>query len=102
MEIRNRIRAFSPSPGARCQFRGTLCKMLSAGRDFIGLDTPAEPGTIVSISKDGPVVACLDFGLSITGIQPAGKKALTGSDFLNGYRPRVGERFETISGEAAI
>jgi methionyl-tRNA formyltransferase len=94
IDVRNRIRAFAPVPGAKSQFRGVLCKLLSASRDLVKVENMSEPGTIVSLIKDGPVVACLDSCLCITGIQPAGKKALNGKDFLNGYHPKIGERFE--------
>jgi methionyl-tRNA formyltransferase len=93
-QVRNRIRAFSPAPGARALFHGENCKVLRASREFRPLPGPTEPGAIVSLDKEGPIVACADAGIIITQIQPPGGKPVSGRDFINGRRPQVGERFE--------
>ncbi len=51
------------------------------------------PGTIVSILKNyGPIVQTGDGHLLINEVKPAGKKSLSGWDFANGSRLKVGER----------
>ena len=47
--------------------------------------TDATPGTIVAVNKKDFGVACGDGSIyHVTGIQPAGKGALTAQEFLNG------------------
>jgi methionyl-tRNA formyltransferase len=55
-------------------------------------DTPA-PGTIVALLKNyGPVIQTGNGHLLLLSVQPAGKKVLSGWDFVNGSRLTVGER----------
>ncbi len=95
-QIRNRIRAFSPDIGARAKFRDKDCKILGVHPEISQLIESTEPGAIVEPTKEGPRVACSDGILTITRLQPAGKKALDGRSFVNGYRPEIGECFEGI------
>ncbi|MFH1676754.1 MAG: methionyl-tRNA formyltransferase [bacterium] len=93
VRVRNKIRAFSPSPGAVTIFRGEVIKLLSSDKEItplFGLED--APGTVAGFSSLGPRVICPDGILTITGLQPAGKKRLTGRDFVNGYKPEPGER----------
>lgn len=93
-QVRNRIRAFAPSPGARAEFRGKVYKILSASKDFISPDERCAAGMVSRLVDEGPVVMCSDLGLVITSIQPPGKKPIDGRDFINGYRIEVGEIFK--------
>ena len=43
-----------------------------------------KPGEILTSDKNGVVVACGENALSITQLQPQGKKPMAISDFLNG------------------
>jgi len=97
IEIRNRIRAFSPEPGCRTLYRNDNCKLLAASAEIHRLEVASDPGTIVGISKSGLDVACGDAVLTLTRLQPAGKNAMDGISFINGYRPQVGERFVAIA-----
>jgi len=94
VRIRNKIRAFSPSPGAVTIFRGEIIKLLSSDKEIAHIDGfEGSPGTVVGSGSLGPRVICPDGILTITALQPAGKKRLTGRDFINGYKPESGERF---------
>jgi len=93
LDVRNRIRAFSPTPGARAVFRDSDYKILAADREFRQTEGQPDPGRVADISDLGPIVACGDAALVITRLQPPGKNPLSGRDFLNGYRVEVGERF---------
>ena len=93
-EVRNRIRAFSPVPGARSAFRGSVCKVLSASIEPGATERGSEAGVIVGLAAQGPIVACSEGALLLTMLQPEGKKPIKGGDFINGYRPLMGERFE--------
>lgn len=94
-DTRNRIRAFSPKPGAKSIFRGDNYKILAADSIFIEMDGKFEPGGIIKISEYGPVVACSDSGICLTKLQPPGKNPMDARDFLNGYRVEAGEKFKS-------
>jgi methionyl-tRNA formyltransferase len=89
-EIHNRLRGFQPWPGAYTHFRGKSLKFISARPD----DTPSNlaPGEL-RIGDEKLFVGCGSRTvLQLLQVQPEGKKALTAREFINGYRPTVGER----------
>ncbi len=98
-EIGNCIRALSPAPGAKALFRGENCKILKAVLEEESVDESVEPGTIIDVRKNGPVVAGSDFSLILTMLQPPGKKPLDGKSFVNGYHPETGEKFSGMPEE---
>jgi methionyl-tRNA formyltransferase len=92
--VHNRVRGLSPKPGASTGWRGNRTKIL---RTVVTETSPAgEPGEVVSTGKNGLFAATGDGALEILEIQVAGKRVMTGKDFLNGYQPRAGERFGEI------
>ena len=89
--IRNRWRGFSPWPGAHTALSdGTLLKIhemkVEAGREG------AAPGTVLEAGGEGPLVAAGMGAVRLTVVQPAGKKAMPGADFLRGHKLAAGER----------
>ncbi len=84
----NLVRALAPTPGATTTFRGEGLKVLRAE----AVPGVGDPGTIVEVGRDGFVVATADGGFRPTLVAPAGKRAMSGTDFVNGHRPEVGER----------
>ena len=89
-EIVLRIRALSPDPGASTWFRGDVLKLFRAtARSQAG-----EPGTVLEISRDGFVVAAGEGSVAPLELAPAGRKHMSGADFVRGHRPEVGERLE--------
>jgi len=82
------VRAFNPFPVAHTAWRGQSLRIWSAR---IGAAVSA-PGTVVALHPEGPEVACGTGSLILTRVQPSGKAALDGGDFLRGYRLQVGER----------
>jgi methionyl-tRNA formyltransferase len=58
----------------------------------LAVDAAGEPGEIVSVGRDGVVVATARGGFRPTEVAPAGRRRMSGTDFVNGFRPRVGER----------
>jgi len=121
-DIVNRIRAFSPVPGAYSFFGGERIKILKASiqtpgkassgtsvsasadngtagednRDYnndIGLE-PA--GTIISAgAKKGLLIKCAGGDIiKIEKLQPTGKKPMDHKSFINGHHPAAGARFE--------
>lgn len=84
----NRCRALSPEPAATTRFRGEALKVFAAE----SVDLSGEPGTIVEVSKRGFVVAAAAGGVRPLELAPAGRRRMSSADFVNGFRPRVGER----------
>jgi methionyl-tRNA formyltransferase len=89
-QCRNRIRAFSPKPGAFTHWRG---KTLKLWRAEVALRTEdAVPGTIIACAPDDFRVACGEGALRLLEVQPESRPRMEIRAFLNGYRPQVGER----------
>jgi methionyl-tRNA formyltransferase len=84
----NRFRAFTPAPGAFLRTQSGLLKISRARR----IDLDAEPGTVAGIGE-GCAVAFVDGAIELLEVQPEGKKRMSGRDFANGARLRVGSRF---------
>lgn len=88
-DLVNRCRALSPEPAASTTFRGGSLKVFRAE----ALDASGEPGTVVEVTKAGVVVAAAEGGIRPLELAPAGRRRMSGPDFVNGFRPAVGERF---------
>jgi len=88
-KITNKIRAFSPKPGAFCFFRGKRIIILKAKVENKDL----KPGEILK-DKKHLIVGAGKGSIEILELKPEGKKIMTGLDFLNGYRIKEGEKFE--------
>jgi len=88
-DIWNRLRGFQPWPGAYTSFRGKTLNLVSA-RPVPS--PPAEPGAL-KVEHGQLIVACgQQTALQLLEVQPEGKKKMAVRDFLNGYRPQVGEK----------
>lgn len=108
--LHNQIRGFYPS--CTTQFRNSPLKIseafpleyaaesqlpevlndLTSACSALGQPEPATPGTIVALLKGfGPVVATGQGLLLLRQVQPTGKKAQSGWDFVNGHRLTIGE-----------
>ena len=86
-EILNRLRGFTPWPGAFTQFRGKGFVFHQA-RLAEGKFTPGE----LRVDGDRLLVGANDSALELLEIQIEGKKRMTARDFVNGYRPKPGEK----------
>ena len=69
----NRIRAFSPFPGARSRLAGREVKIYSVSL-LAGEEIQALPGTIVSVSPVGAVIACGNGCVLVKAMQLPGRK----------------------------
>jgi len=83
------IRAFNPFPGAQGQLSGLSIKIWRAQVLAAG----GEPGCVLSVDKQGIVVACGEGALRITELQKAGGKRLPVGQFLAGNGVQSGDRF---------
>ena len=88
--IRNRIRGFTPWPGCYCHVSAhsaVRLKILWAEVE----SGEGVPGTILSCNADGPLVAAGECALRLRHVQPAGKKRMTGAEYLRGYLLKPGD-----------
>jgi methionyl-tRNA formyltransferase len=96
--IYNRLRAFQPWPGAHTTYRGKNLAVVAATAHLdhhvaSDADLAASPGTVV-VESDRLFVGCHgDTWLEILELQPEGKRRMSARDFINGYRPKTGDRF---------
>jgi methionyl-tRNA formyltransferase len=86
-DLVNRTRAMSPEPGATTRFRGQDLKIFRAE----AVPATGAPGSIVDTGREGLVVAAGEDGFRAIELAPAGRRRMSWSDFLNGYRPVIGE-----------
>jgi methionyl-tRNA formyltransferase len=82
-ELERRVRAFNPWPGAFMEFAGMLLKV--HGAHAIATRTEAEVGQRL-VYQNQPAVGASDGLLVLDEVQPAGKKIMSGKDFLAGAR----------------
>jgi methionyl-tRNA formyltransferase len=117
-QIRNQVRALKPWPGTYTfwhrpgeePLRLAIDEVSVFGRGYkaairgAGLETEAaaagataealdhQPGQVMLCDGKQLIVATGEGGLSITRLQPAGKKVMPVDQFLRGYHLRVGDR----------
>lgn len=90
-EIYNRMRGFTPWPGAYTWFRGQTCHLL--GRPVSNEGTEAAAGTLLT-HHGGLRVACGQGSLlELTHVKLEGRKQVSAVEFANGARLKAGERF---------
>jgi methionyl-tRNA formyltransferase len=91
LEIDNRLRGFTPWPGAFSSFRGQLLQLVRVAVD--PQTSALAPGTIIK-DKRRMLAACGRAStLEIQELQLQGKKRMAAESFLNGYRFAPGEKF---------
>ncbi|SFL47706.1 methionyl-tRNA formyltransferase [Paenibacillus sp. 1_12] len=106
ISIWNQVRGLNPSPGAYTIWNGEVLKIWTCDKpgQSEGTNVSAneingtqvtkagsyEPGTVVAVSEQGIQVAAGEGVLTITELQPAGKKAMQAAQFVLGGRLEVG------------
>ena len=84
-QLHNRVRAFSPRPGAWCPVEiGGQTKRLKIFRSEVQKDYLGKPGETLVYQKDEWVVACGKGALKLLQVQLEGKKQLSSEDFIRG------------------
>ena len=87
-EIFNRIRGFQPWPGVYTQFRGKNLQMWKARP----VDK-ALPAAQLHVEEERLLAGCgSNSSLELLEVQLEGKKRMSASDFLHGYRPKAAEK----------
>lgn len=88
--IHNRMRGFTPWPGAYTTFRGQTLRIYDA---YPLIQQPGDdPGTLESEKRTLRVICGHDSALELKEIQLEGKKRMGVDAFLNGYNIEPGER----------
>jgi len=93
LEIHNHVRAFNPKPAAHTDFRGQRLQILRT-RPHAAEESRVRgvPGTFLEPTERGLLVACSEgTALELLEVQVAGRKRVTGREFLTGARLRPGE-----------
>ena len=97
-KILNRLRAFTPWPGAftflRTEEKSQLLKIWKA--EISGDNGHA--GMVLSADKNGIVVACGKNALRILELQREGGRRLSAQEFLAGHPLKLGEKFDASHG----
>ncbi len=90
-QIARRLRAFDPFPGGVAQLDGEPLKVWRA--EVVSVDgAQGEPGRVLAVSPEGPVVACGRGSVRLTELQRAGGKRLPAASFLQARPLQVGEQ----------
>ncbi len=89
-DIHNRVRGFSPWPGAYTFLDGDLVKLIETE----ALPGEGEPALMRRGADNTLEVGTGNGVLRILRIQPAGKKPMLAADFLRGHRGVEGKKFE--------
>ena len=84
IEIYNQVRGLSPFPGAFTSLDGKQLKIYKA--TLISQPPSIVPGNYETDQKTYFQFACMDGYLSVLELQLEGKKKMTITDFLRGYR----------------
>ena len=91
--IVRRMRAFDPFPGASGLLGGVPVK-LWAGLAQPAPASSATPGTVLSVSPAGIVVAAGSGSVLLTALQRPGGKRLAAAEFLRGAEVQPGQTFD--------
>lgn len=86
--ISNKIRAFKPFPGTATQFNGKKLDIIEAIATTH--DQKGTVGEVIQADKGGIFIACGSGVLELKKVKPAGKKAISARDFLNGSKIEKG------------
>ncbi len=99
-ELARLVRAMSPWPGARCRYvpaapDGKAVELTLLAATSVPTGVSAAPGTIAPMMT----VATGEGTLEIQGVQPAGGRAMSWQEFVNGRHVQAGDRLESLASE---
>ena len=90
--IYNHVRGFNPWPCCFCEAPAGSGKWLRVLRSQVEDKSDETPGTVVLTTGNGPVVSTGEGRLRLTEVQPEGRKAMSGADYLRGHGLKAGDR----------
>jgi methionyl-tRNA formyltransferase len=91
-QVQRAIRAYNPAPGAYASLNGTIIKIWQAS---LSEDGQGEPGTVLTVNKQGIQVACGQGAVYLEVLQRPNGKALPSHQFVQGFMIKDGDRFLT-------
>lgn len=92
-EVHNHIRGLSPFPGAWCEMPlGGKPERVKVLRSSVA-DGSGAPGTVIDMAEV-PVISCGSGAVRLEQVQRAGKKPMSGADFLRGASLSEGARLD--------
>jgi len=101
-ELANLIRGLSPEPGAYTFFREEPLKILKGKVETV-FPPSFTPGVIIKVDRNGVYLQTGEGVLALREVQPRGKRIMQIGDFINGYRPQIGEKMgDTFIGERKV
>jgi len=92
-ELVNQVRGMNPWPCAWCRLAGADGKprLLRVLRAAVNAGA-GEPGTVLQMCPDGPVIACGSDALALVSVQPEGRRVMSGQAFACGNAIQTGAR----------
>lgn len=85
-EVLGRIRAFSPTPGAKCFLDGEMIKILDAKIE----DSSKFNKKIGCVADESLLISCKYGFIRPIKVQRAGRKSMMAREFLNGRKVKIG------------
>ncbi len=92
-DIYNRMRGFTPWPGAYTTFRRQTCHIWG---EPASNETPGAPGTLLLVGNELQAACGHKTVLRLLSVKREGRKQVSAAEFANGARLQTGEAFETI------
>ncbi len=89
--IERQLRAYRPWPGIFTETDCLRLKLLSVEIMDAPLPEDTKPGLVAKSEDCHPLVACADRWLKLLEIQPEGKRAMSGQEFMNGNADIAGK-----------
>lgn len=90
--IHNKVRGMKPWPSTYTHFKEKMVKIIQT---FLLKELSEKPfGEILKINKEGIQVSTKEGIILLTKVQPEGKKEMLASDWANGARAAIGDKFE--------
>jgi methionyl-tRNA formyltransferase len=93
-QIWNRLRAFTPWPGAFAYLKTEPKPLMLKVWKIQPLEKSGRAGEILSVDKDGIVVACGQGAIRILELQREGGRRLGTAEFLAGFPLKPGQSFQ--------
>jgi methionyl-tRNA formyltransferase len=83
VQLARQVRAMQPSPGTFTVAEDKLLKVLDASVEAIPASAGMKAGTLL-VAHGSPIVVTGQDGLRLLVVQPAGKRPMSGEDWLRG------------------
>jgi methionyl-tRNA formyltransferase len=87
-QIHNQVRGLNPWPAA-FTWHGERMLRVWASR-VLPEQEQGQPGEVLRLAAEGPVIATGDGALVLITVQPANKRRMSGADYARGYQLEVG------------